>query len=1088
MKNDNTILFRTKSILMGLLIGCAPLFAQTAETQAQSAPATSQSAKKELTEIKGTIFDAATKEPLAGVRVEALGNNHYTAMTKPDGTFSIKIPSYVASLYVSTPGYESLIVKAQKDKELTIYIYDEAFSTFAKNEVYANTKNEAFIGTTTAKTVETEIQNQLGAEVRTINRSGTMGIGGIMLMQGINSLNTSAQPLVILDGVIQDLQESYESIHNGFFNNVLAGIDVNDIEKVTVLKNATALYGAKGGNGVILIDTKRGHSQATRIDATAYASYTMRPQLPQMMDASQYRVYANELLGGVKTDVRNFPFLWDYPNYYYPIYHNETDWTDYTYRNTMSQNYHVNVQGGDDVAMYNFAVGFSNGDNTIKGSDFNRLNIRFNTDISLAKFLDTRFDISYSRINHDLRDDGIMQDLTSGPIASPGFLSLIKSPFLSPYRHNNKGELTSALADADIFFDIENNNEKTNSLANPLAILEYGDGDNKNIQEYTVFDVTIAPEAKITEHLKASTLFNYKIHRTNEKYFRPMTGSPVFHIVGLGDSENEVRSLFSKETSVYNDTRITWNRNFEGHYLNAFGGFRFSNFSYDSSYQACHNTGNDKLPDISQSYYFIDEGGEDNTLRNIAWYANLDYSFRNKYFIQGSVAAEASSRFGKEIESAIKFGGVCWGVFPSIQAGWLVSSEPFFNTDIINHLKLTAGFDMSGNDNIPGNAAYTYFSNVQYYSNAMGIKIANIENQAIQWETTKRTNIGIEAITLNNRLKLTANLYNNVTDNLLTLKKLNYLTGLDYYWCNGGALNNKGLEASLVGRVINGKNWKWELGASAGHYKNQITQLPDGTKFNSVKDGSLYGFTTSIYDATILSAEGQSAGVFFGYETKGVYATSDDVPVKDGVTMYTENLETGQKTTFEAGDVRFVDQNGDNVINDYDRVIIGNPNPDLFGNITSNLMYKNFSLSATFNYSMGGDVYNYQRSLLESGSSFYNQTLAVCNRWKTEGDVTDMPRATYGDPKGNNRFSDRWIEDGSYIRLKDLKLSYRVPVSASWLQGLTIWCAGSNLLTLTNYLGSDPEFSFSNNVLYQGIDNGMLGQSRSFHLGIKVNL
>ena len=174
MKNDNTILFRTKSILMGLLIGCAPLFAQTAETQAQSAPATSQSAKKELTEIKGTIFDAATKEPLAGVRVEALGNNHYTAMTKPDGTFSIKIPSYVASLYVSTPGYESLIVKAQKDKELTIYIYDEAFSTFAKNEVYANTKNEAFIGTTTAKTVETEIQNQLGAEVRTINRSGTM--------------------------------------------------------------------------------------------------------------------------------------------------------------------------------------------------------------------------------------------------------------------------------------------------------------------------------------------------------------------------------------------------------------------------------------------------------------------------------------------------------------------------------------------------------------------------------------------------------------------------------------------------------------------------------------------------------------------------------------------------------------------------------------------------------------------------------------------------------------------------------------------------------------------------------------------------
>jgi hypothetical protein len=152
------------------------------------------------------------------------------------------------------------------------------------------------------------------------------------------------------------------------------------------------------------------------------------------------------------------------------------------------------------------------------------------------------------------------------------------------------------------------------------------------------------------------------------------------------------------------------------------------------------------------------------------------------------------------------------------------------------------------------------------------------------------------------------------------------------------------------------------------------------------------------------------------------------------------------------------------------------------------LSYKNFTLSATLNYSLGNDVYNYQRALLESGSNFYNQTVAVTNRWKAEGQVTDIPRATYGDPRGNNRFSDRWIEDGSYLRLKDVTLSYRVPVNASWLQGLTVWCSATNLLTWTNYLGSDPEFSFSNNVLYQGIDNGMLSQSRSFNLGVKVNL
>ena len=290
----------------------------------------------------------------------------------------------------------------------------------------------------------------------------------------------------------------------------------------------------------------------------------------------------------------------------------------------------------------------------------------------------------------------------------------------------------------------------------------------------------------------------------------------------------------------------------------------------------------------------------------------------------------------------------------------------------------------------------------------------------------------------------------------------------------------------LTVRAINKKDWKWEVGASAGTYKNKITKLPTGTNFKNGKD-ELYGFTTDIYNGTVLSAEGMAAGVFYGYATDGVYKDAADALV-DGKPVETYDVNTGLVTQFEAGDVKFVDQDGNNFIDENDRVVIGNPNPALFGNIQSSLKYKNFTLSATLNYSLGNDVYNYQRSLLESGSNFYNQTVAVVNRWKAEGDVTDMPRATYGDPKGNNRFSDRWIEDGSYLRLKDLTLSYQVPVSASWLQGLTVWASGTNLLTLTKYLGSDPEFSFSNNVLYQGIDNGMLGQSRSFNVGVKVNL
>ena len=1073
---------------LALFMGTGMVSAQSTAKEA----ATEQNASEELEEIVGTVYDAATQEVLAGVRVEALDNNRYTAMTKPDGTFTIKIPAHVVSLYVSTPGYESVIIKARQNGDINVKLYNEKFGSFVENGFEILAKNEAVIDMSKAVTLETELQNQLGADVRTITRSGVVGIGSLMMMQGINTLNTSTQPLIVLNGVIQDLQDSYSSIHEGFFNNTLAAIDVNDIEKITVLKNGTAIYGAKGANGVILIDTKRGHSMATRIDAQAYGSYTMTPRLPQMMNAEQYRIYANELMGGITTDKTRFPYLWDHENYYYNMYHNETNWSDYVYQNAWAQNYRVNVQGGDEAAMYNFSLGFADGASAIKANDFNRLNIRFNTDINLSKILKTRFDISYSRVARDLRDDGIQQDLENSPMVSPGFLSLIKSPFLSPYRYDNNGNLTDALESADNFAQISGSSTNSatvnNTYANPLSIFEYGDGNNKNNQEYTVFDVTIAPEITLGKNLKASTLFNYTLHRTNEKYFRPMTGTPRFYIAGLGYTQNEVRSFFSKEEAIYNDTRITWEKKAGGHNLDVFGGMRFSNFAYDSDFQSAHNTGNDKLPDVKSNYDYATTDGEDNVWRNMSYYANVDYNYRNKYYVQGSLAAETSSRFGRDIQSGIKLGGVCWGLFPSLQAGWLVSSEPFFNTDIINLLKLRGGIDWSGNDNISNNAAFAYFSNVQYSDRLMGVKLANIENQAIQWETTRRVNLGFDLQTLNNRLRISGDFFHNVTNDLLTLKQLPYNTGLEYYWCNGGALSNTGATVNVTARAINTKNWKWEIGASAGTYKNEITQLPDGTIYNSQKDGELYGFTTDIYDGTILSAVGHAAGVFFGYETDGVFAKASDVPVKDGKPLSTQDVNTGILTPFEAGDVKFVDQNGDNIINLEDRVIIGNPNPDLYGNISSKLMYKNLTLSATFNYSFGNDVYNYQRSLLESGSSFYNQTTAMANRWQAEGDVTDMPRAVYGDPKGNNRFSDRWIEDGSYIRLKDITLAYNVPTTASWLQGLTVWASGTNLLTLTNYLGSDPEFSFSNNVLYQGIDNGLLGQSRSFQVGVKINL
>jgi hypothetical protein len=268
-----------------------------------------------------------------------------------------------------------------------------------------------------------------------------------------------------------------------------------------------------------------------------------------------------------------------------------------------------------------------------------------------------------------------------------------------------------------------------------------------------------------------------------------------------------------------------------------------------------------------------------------------------------------------------------------------------------------------------------------------------------------------------------------------------------------------------------------------------VKSLPNDSKIYVDGQQTAQGYVSSIYGIdNIATIVGQPAGVFYGYKTDGVLASDQEaVAAGKGGYLYLTDA-TGAHQYFKAGDMRFVDINGDGEISEADKTIIGDPNPDVYGNIFANVKWKNLSLHVGFNYSLGNDIYNYQRSLLESGSNFYNQTTAMTNRWRAEGQQTSIPRAAYGDPMGNSRFSDRWIENGSYLRLKTVNLTYRVPVSYSWLQGLSVWAEANNLLTITRYLGNDPETSVSNAVLYQGIDAGNVALGRTFTLGLKINL
>ena len=1035
--------------------------------------------------VGGTVTDAATGQPLAGVIVAAYGNQSYTAMTDDKGIYQLKVPQYVSSVSMRVEGYQLLQKTVGQQADRTdAQLYPATFSpVYELTTKSAASRTARQFDNTSHLSIDPLIADQLGADVRSITRSGQLGMGNTMFIGGLTSLQTNAQPLVVIDGVITDMQYDREMLHDGYFNNILANLNVNDIESVTVLKNGTALYGAKAAGGVILIQTKRNKSMATKIDVTINGQYQFTPRLPKMMSAEDYRLYATEMLSGLTANYQNLEFVNNDPsNFYYNTYHNNTDWTKEVYHETFVSNYGINVQGGDDVANYNLSVGYSLGDATLRGNDFSRFNMRLNTDINVIRHLDVRFDAAYSDVNRDLRDDGAKADLTVGTISAPNFLSLVKSPFLAPYAFDINGNASHYLADADnyvskVFEDDGEIYANSVRLANPLGILKLGDGENRNQAGNRMVTFSVTPRYEFNRHLSLSEHFNFSLVNTNENYYLPLEGTPPFRLLSQSNIqvENMAQSMAARQNAIMSDTRLTWGNRYGAHKIDAIGGVRYQSSKYKLTAQRGFDTGNDKYPSTGNARNYRNTWGDDDKSRDLTVYAQADYNWAEKYYLQAGLSAETSSRFGEDA-GGLKFADVPWGIFPSISGAWVMTNERWLsNVKGIDYLRLNVGFDVTGNDNIDYTASKTYFvANNMLTQKVDGKSIGNIGNTSMKWETTSRLTAGLEGNFLNNRLNLHVNYFKGWTSNLLTLRQLAWTSGLLQNWSNDGKLENEGFEAGFGIKMLNLKHFTWELGATAGHYVNKITALPDDDR----------PFETEAYGATILSQVGTAAGVFYGYKTQGVYATQAEADA-DGYYLVNER---DQREYFAAGDMRFVDRDHNGVIDENDRFVIGDPNPDIYGNIYTRMNYKNWSLSATMRYSLGNDVYNYQRALLESGSRFHNQTTAMLSRWTTEGQTTVVPRVSFGDPMGNARFSDRWIEDGSYLRLSNVTLSYTIPITSTYLQGITLWAAAYNVFTLTHYLGSDPDCGVSGHALLQGIDRGLLSSSRSLALGLKVNL
>ena len=1003
--------------------------------------------------IKGYIRDAANHSPLLGAKVQS-NDQKYSAMTNEEGFFTIRIPEYLNQLTFFAPDYAEVEYPLQGRQEMDVSLYHEL----------PPLRNPS------ALSVDAEMQSLLGGDIRLITHSGAPAIGASMFIRGYNSLNAGSQPLIIVDGAIFDNQYDRASIHEGFILNPLSNISVEDIESIQVLKNGTSLYGTKGGNGVVLITTKRGKDPVTRITASIFTGANMQPKTTPLLDGNQFRVYTSDMLKGAITDPSidlssAFPFLNDNPSYYdYLRYHNNNNWAKDVYRNGVTQSYNVDVGGGDDVALYHLSMGYASANSTLKTNDFTKFNARFNSDIELTKKFNFSFDLSYAQTDRDLRDDGFYS--SEGLISSPGALAMIKSPLLVPYNYSNSGNLTKDLSEVDLLGPYYNSS--IYSTANPVAIIEKGVG--KSSQNYLT--LSIRPTYKFNDALKLSGAFNYSLNSLFEQYFLPNEGVPYVVIMDSITSSH-AKAQNAKQISIFANMFLNWHKQYTVHDINLTGGARFLSDTYTGSYGSGYNTASDLDPNINGSLTFRSSDGYNDAWRSFSWYADAEYSLYNKYMLSAIVSADASSRFGTNAGIPEIF-GVRWGIFPSVDAAWMISSENFMKAlPFVNLLKLRAEYSLSGNDNLPAGSSFSYFSSVKYINEYTGLTLSNIGNTSLKMETVQKQNVGFDLSVLNNRLSMSADWFHHTTSDLLTLKQFNSLAGLDSYWTNGGKLENRGYEIAVNAKALVLNHFQWEIGGSVAHYKNKILELPDGD------------YTTQILGGEVLTSVGNPAGLFYGYKTDGVLQTTQEAT--------DANLKIASSTgvgylPFTAGDMRFVDLNKDGIIDASDKTVIGDPNPDFTGSFNTRITYKHLALSALFTFSQGNDVYNYARSILEGGYNLYNQSAAMQNRWINEGQQTSIPKALYGDPMGNSRFSDRWIEDGSYLRFKTLTVSYDVPVKSIYLSGFTIWASAVNLCTFTKYLGPDPEFSISNSILYQGIDAGQLSQGRGYFMGLKLNL
>jgi TonB-linked SusC/RagA family outer membrane protein len=1018
--------------------------------------------------VTGTVVDGNTNKPLVGINVTVPGFN--AAITDDKGRFTVVVPDFKANITISGSGFQTKILPVHKGKPVNTKLYPISYTSLY-NEVVTPLGSQTQARTIPAVGNIGMQQNYTGnteniasylqgrtAGLNVIRRSGTPAIGGDLFLRGFNSLYGTNQPLFVVDGMIYDTNSYGTSLTAGHVNNPLQFIDVRDIENISLIKDAAiaGVYGTKAANGVVLITTNHAQDLATNIDFSASSGFNLKPKGLPVMNAANYRLYLSDILksqGLSNAAIAAKPYMNDDPsNPEYFKYHNETDWQKTVFKNTFDQSYFLKVSGGDNIAKYALSAGYSKDKGVIDSTNHIRYSTRFNSDLNLTKKLQGNTNLSFTYTEQQLKDQGL------AAATNPLFLALVKSPFMNKNEVSASGAVSPNLADYD-----------TLQVSNPRALIDNG----QNFKKAYRFFGNINFDFTFNKSFKLSNLTGVTYDKTQETLFIPrkgVTNDTLSNYVGDSRLGSQVARFFS----VFNDLRLTFDRSLgKDSKLHAVLGTRFSQSESEQDFARGYNSATDELISIGNSNAaFRTFGGDIGKWRTLNNYFSANYAYAEKYLVNLSLAVDGSSRFGVGGDNGFRISGYRFAVLPAIGAAWIVSSEPFMaNVKAVDLLKLRMSYGIVGNDDIGNYTARKYYIS-QNLLGIRGVISGNLANPDLQWETIQKFNSGLDVSFFNERLSVSVDYWINHTKNMLTYQLVGATAGTSAYLANNGGMRTKGLDVAINGRLLN-KTLKWDAGFTLGTAKNEITDLPNGNSITTTYAGGAY-----------LTAVGSAANLFYGYKTSGVYA-SDAEASAGGLAI---RNELGTLVPFTGGDVKFIDANGDRVIDDADRTVIGNPNPKLFGSLSNTFSYKNWSLAALLTFVTGNDIYNYTRAQLESGSSYYNQTDAIQNRWKGNGQITSIPKATFGDPMGNARFSDRWIEHGDYLRLRTVSVTYNVPLKLKSIKSAKVYASANNLFTVSNYLGFDPEFSAGSSLFNQGVDTTLEPQFKSFQLGIRIGL